>query len=1115
MATAGLLEHLKGRLILDLACTQHLSPRRSDFVTFTNINIDIAGIGDTPVKATGKGNIQIVCNVNGKRVEMILHEVLYVPYIGPTLISVSQILKRQRDISISFKTCDTGIRTALITSKERTINFTASESEGLFFLDLWDNPKVTALTAYSLSDPFANFWHLRYCHLGDANIQRARKVVHGMTMPEGCLCIDCVETRLKQRPHKGHFKRGKYPMEFLHVDIKYISQEGYDGSRYAGIILCDNTQRVWAKGLVNKADLCDFILDTVAAHETPERRCRRMRVDQAGENRSTRLIQTCRNRGTIIEPTGTDQHQQNGSAEVTVRIIQERLAPTMRSSGLDMKWWPEILRTIATTKNLSPSSVLDGITPYEAWHGYKPDVSNLRAPGTKGYLITKKDSMTNKGKRKIVDTKTEPCRMIGYAEDTLAIWKVLKDNGQIVLTSDAFFDEDRPHIPCTDCTNIEAQPTTETVMDQAMTPSNRNTEGQRTTDTVMNTAAMPSNTTAMDPTGTAVNTPLVMDSETTTRKKRKISETGELVDSWPPKMPLSIDKTDKNLPAQPDLIITPEPPKHISEHPVRISSRPNKGQPPKSYGVVTALLAAPSPEPTEPKSYKEAMKDPNWKMWKAGVGCELNSLEENKTWILTPLPDGANLLRGKWVFRLKRGPDGSILRYKARWVVRGFEQIEGIDYFETFASVVKPMSYKALFAIAAALDLEIEQMDVSTAFLYGDIDGTVYVEQPHGCEDGTERVCLLKKALYGLKQSPRIWYQTLAAFLKEIGFTPLNSDLAVFCKGSIFIAVYVDDLLIIGPDKGEIQKIKDALSTRFKMTDLGPCKFYLGMEVYRDRPNRILQLTQAGYIERVLYGFGMNECKPLVVPMDPNIRLETTPKDYTASKEDRDWYARLVGSLMYIMLGTRADIAYTVAVLCRYLSNPSEQHLLAAKRILRYLRGSTNLALTFRGDLKPLLGYTDADWGGDLDTRRSTAGYLFNVGSGAISWSSKRQPTVALSSCEAEYMGETQATKEAVWLRSLLTELHANRSQTQATIIFGDNQGAIALAKNPQFHARTKHIDIQHHFVREKQDEGLVDICYISSAEQVADGLTKALPRDAFQRFRTALGLERLITRAN
>jgi hypothetical protein len=212
---------------------------------------------------------------------------------------------------------------------------------------------------------------------------------------------------------------------------------------------------------------------------------------------------------------------------------------------------------------------------------------------------------------------------------------------------------------------------------------------------------------------------------------------------------------------------------------------------------------------------------------------------------------------------------------------------------------------------------------------------------------------------------------------------------------------------------------------------------------------------------------------------------------------------------MYIMLGTRADIAFAVLVLSRYLSNPTQSHLLAAKRVLRYLRGTADLALTYRGDLQPLLGYTDADWGGDIETRRSTAGYLFNVGSGAISWSSKRQPTVALSSCEAEYMGETQATKEAIWLKRLLQELHVDRSQTQATIIFGDNQSAIALAKNPQFHARTKHIDIQHHFVREKQDEGLIDIRYISTAEQVADGLTKALPKDAFQQFRSALGLEK------
>ena len=447
---------------------------------------------------------------------------------------------------------------------------------------------------------------------------------------------------------------------------------------------------------------------------------------------------------------------------------------------------------------------------------------------------------------------------------------------------------------------------------------------------------------------------------------------------------------------------------------------------------------------------------------------EVDSLITNGTWTLVKLPSNHRALGGKWVYKLKRGPAGEILRYKARWVVRGFEQQEGIDYNETFASVVKPMSYKAIFAIAAALDWELEQMDVKTAFLYGDVEEDIYVMQPTGfeVEGKSDHVCKLKKALYSLRQSPRVWYNTLSKYLKELGFEPLFADYSVFTNGTTIIAVYVDDILLAGPNKVEIQGIKDQLRQKFKMTDLGPCTYYLGMTITRDRPNRILRLGQAGYIEKFLREHQMWESAPSPTPIG-NEKYQAADEDYQATDVSRTKYQSAVGSLMYAMLGTRPDIAYTVLVVSRYGSNPTDAHWKAVKRIFRYLKATMNLCLTFRGDLKPLMGYTDTDWAGDQDTRRSTSGYIFGIGSGAISWQSKRQPTVALSTCEAEYIGQTQATKEAVWLKRLLDQLNPQEHR-YAVIIFCDNQGAMALAKNPQFHARTKHIDIQHHYVREQ-----------------------------------------------
>jgi hypothetical protein len=379
------------------------------------------------------------------------------------------------------------------------------------------------------------------------------------------------------------------------------------------------------------------------------------------------------------------------------------------------------------------------------------------------------------------------------------------------------------------------------------------------------------------------------------------------------------------------------------------------------------MLAKVDLTPFELRTYKEALQDASSKEWQTAMQSERDSFRLTNTWCSVKRSEadrkGKRILRGKWVYKVKLGTNGEILKRKARWVVRGFEQTEGEDYTETFAAVVKPMSYKTVLAIAAAKNLEVEQMDVQTAFLEAPMpEGEeVFVEQPTGFEEGEDMICLLNKSLYGLKQSPRYWYQTLQDYLESMGFTRLYADHGIFVKGEIAIAVYVDDLLVVGPDRKEIQGVKDALNQRFKMTDLGPCSYYLGMTITRDRVNRILRLGQRAYIERFLKHYSVWEnVKTCATPMD-STKLCKPEEGYTASKDLRERYQSAVGSLMYAMMGTRPDIALSVSVVSRYGSNPTQEHWNAVIRILRYLRTTISTELVYKGDLRPLAGYSDAD----------------------------------------------------------------------------------------------------------------------------------------------------------
>ncbi|KAK8914337.1 hypothetical protein KSP39_PZI023872 [Platanthera zijinensis] len=523
----------------------------------------------------------------------------------------------------------------------------------------------------------------------------------------------------------------------------------------------------------------------------------------------------------------------------------------------------------------------------------------------------------------------------------------------------------------------------------------------------------------------------------------------------------------------------------------------------------------------DPISARDARSRADANQWELAMEDEMVSLRKNQTWGLCKLPKGRKAIGSKWVFKQKVKADGTVEKYKARLVAKGFSQVEGVDYDEIFSPVAKLTSIRMVLSLAAVHDLEIEQMDVKTAFLHGDLEEEIYMRQPEGFEaKGKEdQVCRLKKSLYGLKQSPRMWYQKFDTYMLELGLERSNSDHCVYFqrKGEhfTFLTLYVDDMLLVGNSVKMIQQLKKLLSAKFEMKDLGPASVILGMQITRERSKKKLWLGQQRYVEEVLKKFNMADCKPVGAPMPVGEKLsaEMCPKTHEDIEDmAKVPYASAVGSLMYAMVCTRPDIAQAVGVLSRYMAKPGKEHWSAVKRVFRYLRGTSDYSICYEGAetgrVLDVVGHVDSDWGGDLDSRRSTSGYVFTLFGGAISWMSRRQGVVALSSTEAEYMALTHASKEAIWLRRLCWELGFEQGPVK---IWCDSQGAIQLAKNPAFHARTKHIDIQYHFIREKVEKQVVQLEKVDTKVNSSDFLTKAVPVAKFQWCATAVGLKRKI----
>jgi hypothetical protein len=1057
---------------LDSAADYHMAPDTRGFVNFDpffKATVRVADQNAPPVPIQGRGTAKVLLRTPDGIREHLLYNVWVSPAFSARLLSEAAIYDSGCDVIKSpgggrFFVKKNGRTIASGTQRGRRWYLDTMPVASLKVTKLTESP--TACAAHSIpSEPAIQLWHQRMAHLSPSNIEKLECMVDGVTLsgePDTVhTCEACVLAKARNHVHNHAIEPGTRKLELLHSDL--MGPMNLKSTKpmpdYVLLITDDYTRYCHIEFLHEKSEVGLWLPKWIEDNDR-DQRITRIRTDGGGEYCSNRMGEFFSKRGIHHETTEPYTPQQNGLSERQNQTLMQRVRATMTSTDIPLSAWQEVARGVVWLKNRSPVANRDK-TPFELWTGKKPNLSHVRILGSKCWVRIPAEKL-----KKLNDRSVERI-LVGYEGSSLyRVWN--ETTGKAETAYSVEFDE---------------QPV---IKRPATGPPEPESKRQRYTE-------------------------LVGDGN----GERLINIKGYKKDKGILRTPdnIGLDESDTITVKVRAVQADPTPttgavgvtPSHAQVH--QAASTTASDDEPLAHLFMTEIC---DQILSTPKSFKQAMDAPEAPEWRQACQKEVDCLLEMTTWTLVQRPTDKPVLRGTWAFRRKLNSRGKEVKKKARWCARGDMQQQGLDYEETFSSVVKSMAYKLLFNRAAVEDLEIEQMDVDVAFLNSDIQEDVYIEQPEGFEDGTGRVCKLNKTLYGLRQSPRAWYLTIRAFFLGLGFSVAAADASVFYNEDLIVAIYIDDLLIFGKNKTKIQHFKDALNKRFSMKDMGACQWYLGIDVQRDRVHRTITLSQKAYIQKVLSDFQMLNCNPETTPMSSTAQLQKAEDGYTASVDFCSQYQSAVGSLLYVMMGTRPDIAYAVGIVSRFSHNPTKSHWHAVQRIFRYLKGTIGATIRYHpNNHNSLLGFTDASYADCLDTRRSTAGYLFTVGSGAISWQSKRASTIATSTTEAEYTGQFKAALEATYLRHLAVQLWPGITPGPTTI-YGDNHGGISLARNALGHARTKHFDIKLRKCQELQEAGTVKFEEISTKANLADILTKPLSRDAFHRLAQGLGMRGL-----
>ena len=985
-------------------------------------------------------------------------------------------------------------------------------------------------------------------------------------------CKGCAEGKMHARSFPSSEHRATKPFEKIHSDLKQFPTVSYHKYRYFMSFFDEALSYGWTVCLKQKSDAKQAMRNFIAMVRNQfDTTIKKWHIDNGGEFQGMGMEEFLEENGILVEKGAPYAHQQNGRAERFNRTIMDKAESMRFTACLPNSFWEFAILHAARVYNWTPIRRLKWKTPHEALYKEKPDISHLRVFGCGAYVFIPEEKRQNKlspkaelmtylgmsdGVKGFLFMRSNTALFVGtQATFDEALFPRCPDSTRrqhVPVGEDFPLRDDDPadpqdppqesgDMPSDDDEDFPPPPPA------APAPPFPPQRGPDDDDDDQNRQDPPHDRRDQTPEaappapkrgkGHKKSGPPPEPTRKSTRVRTQVSRPDN---AYGDRAPAEIERDVSSETKWRKMVGDDEPrssrskatsdaekrvPGPSSQPPSRADAREHLGEDEdrmaklcREGGVelITELLskavpvdddALPDTSKIRDWTFKDILKLPSaqQKEWMNACREELEALRQRKVYSLVERPKGRKVIKCRWVFDQKS--DG---RKRARLVAKGFSQVEGIDYDEIFSPVVRYETFRLVMALAALEGWHWSGLDVSKAFLYGDLDEEVYMEQPEGfAVKGQERkVMRLHKAIYGLKQAALSWWKALTKSTKAMGWVRLTSDAGVFfyqdSNGKLaVIVVYVDDALFFSKDKKLIAFLKAEFNKRWECRNSEVTSEFLRIRIRREGSK--IKIDQIPYLDKVLKRFGMQNCKFAPTPLPAGYVPELNEDE--VDPELRKTFQSVIGSLLFIMLGSRSDIAFAVTKLSQFAANPSRDHLNKALYICRYLAGTRDYALVYDGASNGgLTAYTDSDWASDPIKRRSTTGYFMKLANGIICWQSRLQRTVAASSTEAEYMALSDCSRQVMWLKSILMEL--KRKIITPVPIHGDNQGSLFTGSNAYRDRRMKHIDIRYHYIRELVEEKEVELYFIDGNNNPADMFTKNLGRVKFEKFRSQLGLE-------